>query len=68
MREVSFKCRCSEERIGEMLMLLGTEELDELIAEDKPAEITCNYCNTIYTVPRPELERLRAQVKPFQSN
>ncbi len=69
-REISFKCRCSDERIGEMLMLLGTVDLDELIAENKPAEITCNFCNAIYTVERAELERIRAQVAggPRQSN
>jgi molecular chaperone Hsp33 len=69
-REVRFKCRCSDERIGEMLMLLGTVDLDELIAENKPAEITCNFCNAVYTVDRPELERIRAQVAggPRQSN
>jgi molecular chaperone Hsp33 len=68
-RAVRFRCRCSPERIGEMLALLGTVDLDEMIAEDKPAEVVCNYCNTRYRILRPELERIRARVAgPRQSN
>ncbi|HXU68887.1 MAG TPA: Hsp33 family molecular chaperone HslO [Polyangia bacterium] len=67
-RAVRFQCRCSPERIGEMLALLGTVDLDEMIAEDKPAEVVCNYCNTRYQIHRPELERIRARVAPRESN
>jgi molecular chaperone Hsp33 len=69
-RTVRFQCRCSSERIGEMLALLGTVDLDEMIAEDKPAEVVCNYCNTRYQIARPELERIRARVAggPRESN
>jgi len=27
-----------------VLALLGTVDLDEMIAENKPAEVVCNYC------------------------
>lgn len=69
-RGVRFHCRCSPERIGEMLALLGTVDLDEMIAEDKPAEVVCNYCNTRYQIARPELEQIRARVAggPRESN
>jgi molecular chaperone Hsp33 len=69
-RAVRFRCRCSPERIGEMLALLGTVDLDEMIAEDKPAEVVCNYCNTRYQIGRSELETIRARVAggPRESN
>jgi molecular chaperone Hsp33 len=69
-RPVRFACRCSERRIGDMLGLLSTVDLDELIAEDKPAEVTCNFCNRRFVVERAELERIRSQVAggPRQSN
>ncbi len=69
-RSVRFHCKCSPERIGEMLALLGTVDLDEMIAEDKPAEVVCNYCNTRYQIGRSELERIRARVagRPRESN
>jgi len=67
-RDIRFRCRCSPERIGEMLALLGTVDLDEMIAEDKPAEVVCNYCNTRYQIGRSELESIRARVAPRESN
>jgi molecular chaperone Hsp33 len=69
-RSVRFACKCSPERIGEVLTLLGTADLDEMIAENKPAEITCNYCGQRYHVDRSQLERIRSQVAggPRQSN
>jgi molecular chaperone Hsp33 len=67
-RPVRFYCRCSDDRIVSMLSLLGTVDLDEMIAENKPAEIICNFCNAVYRVDRSELERIRAQVAPRQSN
>jgi molecular chaperone Hsp33 len=60
-RPVRFQCRCSAERIAQMLQLLGTVDLDEMIAEDKPAEIVCNYCSTRFQIGRSELERIRAE-------
>lgn len=69
-RGIRFHCRCSAERIGEMLALLGTVDLDEMIAENKPAEVVCNYCNTRYQIGRQELEQIRARVAggPRESN
>jgi molecular chaperone Hsp33 len=64
-RPVQFHCRCSRDRIESMLGLLSSVDLDEMIADDKPAEITCNFCNTVYRVERGELERIRG---PRQAN
>jgi molecular chaperone Hsp33 len=69
-RAVRFQCRCSAEKIAQMLQLLGTVDLDEMIAENKPADVFCNYCNTHYQIGRGDLERIRAEVagRPRQSN
>jgi molecular chaperone Hsp33 len=61
-RSVRFQCRCSAERIVGTLMLLSIGDLDEMIADPKPTEVVCNFCNTKYQVARNELERIRAQV------
>jgi molecular chaperone Hsp33 len=61
-RAVRFQCQCSAERIAQTLALLGTVDLDEMIAENKPAEVTCNFCSTHYQMGRSDLERIRAQV------
>jgi len=40
-----FECRCSRERIGRMLLSLGHEEVDSIIAELGRVEVTCDFCN-----------------------
>ena len=67
-RPVRFQCQCSDERIRATLQLLTALELDEMIAENKPAEVTCNFCNQHYEVPVTELAELRAAIVPRESN
>lgn len=61
-RPVRFHCRCSDERIRSMLHLMSITDLDEMIAEQKPAEVTCNFCNQKFAVPPSEIEKIRAEV------
>jgi molecular chaperone Hsp33 len=56
---VRYRCRCSVERVEGMLALLTTVDIDEMIAEQGHAEVTCNFCNTRYLIERPALERIR---------
>jgi len=67
-RPVQFACPCSDGRITNMLRMLPPTELDEMAAADKPAEIICNFCNAVYLVERAELEEIRRQVAPRESN
>ena len=67
-RPVRFQCQCSDERIRATLSLLTATDLDEMIAEGKPAEVTCNFCNQHYEVPVTELAELRTQLVPRESN
>jgi molecular chaperone Hsp33 len=61
-RPVRFQCRCSRERIVDTMRLLSTKELDEMIAEDKAAEVTCNFCSARYAVSVDELRSIRDEV------
>lgn len=61
-RSVRFQCRCSDERIRSVLHLMSITDLDEMIAEQKPAEVTCNFCNQKFSVPPSEIEKIRAEV------
>jgi molecular chaperone Hsp33 len=58
-RQLRFACRCSRDKVEESMTLLGTVDLDEMIAEDGQAEVTCNFCNTRYLIDREGLERIR---------
>jgi molecular chaperone Hsp33 len=43
-----FHCGCSFERVLGALKLLGEDELQDMIVKDNGAEVTCEFCNTIY--------------------
>ena len=43
-----FACRCSRERVGQMLLGLGADEINGLIAERGEAEVGCDFCGAVY--------------------
>ena len=57
-QEVRFQCRCSRQRSVAALMLLGQEELQDMLQKDGGAELTCHFCNTKYNVDDTELQSL----------
>lgn len=57
-RELQFRCRCDRGRIEAMLRTLADGDIDEMIAEGK-AEITCNFCNSVYQFSVEELTEVR---------
>ena len=56
---VQYKCDCSRERIEKALISIGKKDLDEIINEDKLAEVSCHFCNTVYHFNEAELIDLR---------
>jgi molecular chaperone Hsp33 len=55
---VQFSCHCSGDRVIGALKILGTDELRDMIEKDNGAEVTCEFCNEVYQIPRTELEQL----------
>jgi molecular chaperone Hsp33 len=45
---VFFRCRCSRERVGNMLRALGREEVDSVIAEFGQVDVRCEFCSRSY--------------------
>lgn len=52
---LSFNCDCSKERVTSSLKLLDVAELEDMLAKDKGAEVTCRFCSERYVVSEPEL-------------
>jgi molecular chaperone Hsp33 len=48
-RPVSFVCRCSKERVGSVLKVLGREEVTGLLADRRTIEVDCDFCGLRYT-------------------
>ena len=57
--ETGFRCDCSKERISRALSTLSRQDLDEMINDNEPIEVKCQFCNTAYTFDVDELKEIR---------
>lgn len=55
---LSYECDCYRERMQEVLMSLGQQELQAMIDEDHGCEIRCQFCNEIYHFNEDDLTEL----------
>lgn len=60
-QDVSFVCGCSREKCSAAIISLGTEVINEHIAEGK-LDISCEYCNTTYQFDSADLTALLQQL------
>ena len=54
----SFYCNCSKDRVKKAIISIGKKDLNEMIAEGKPTEVKCHFCNTAYTFSIEELKEI----------
>ena len=54
-QKVEFQCRCSRERSISALRILGPKELEDILNNEKKAELTCQFCKNIYVVTEEEI-------------
>ena len=47
-RHPSFHCGCSREKVGNMLKMLGREEIDSALAELGKLDVNCDFCGQDY--------------------
>jgi len=47
-RHPSFQCSCTREKVGNMLLMLGQEEVDAALAELGSLSINCDFCGQHY--------------------
>lgn len=45
---VRWHCPCSRERVAEMLRMLGSEEIQDILNERDSIEVACNFCGKPY--------------------
>jgi len=59
-KKLADTCRCSSERVEQVLRSLPEDSMEEMIVEDA-ATVTCEFCSRSYRFDRPALARLRAE-------
>ena len=47
-RPVSFHCRCSSEKMKQVLTVLGEKDVKDLLKEKGQVEVSCDFCNQQY--------------------
>ncbi|HHV72261.1 MAG TPA: Hsp33 family molecular chaperone HslO [Clostridia bacterium] len=61
-KPLAFKCRCSRERLEQILITLGEKEIKDMIEEQNGAELKCHFCNRVYTFSKEDLTKLLEQM------
>jgi molecular chaperone Hsp33 len=62
-REVRHRCQCSLSRVEETLIALGKKELEEILKEGKPLEVTCNFCKRVYKISLESIKNLLEEAR-----
>ena len=57
---VRFHCTCARERLEQILIAMGREELEDMLAQ-QDTEVTCRFCSSVYRFTPGELKRLILQ-------
>ena len=67
-RPVSVACRCSRAGISRLLLSLGQEECDSILAEQGRIAVTCEFCGREYAYNRAEAAELFAAAGSIPSS
>ena len=55
----AFRCDCSKERVSRALATLNRKDMDDLINDNEPIEVKCQFCNQAYKFTVEDLKALR---------
>lgn len=74
-KEVVFRCDCSKKKTGDILASLGQQQLQSLLDEGKPVELSCGWCGKKYVFSLDEIKKIKDELarpaendRPFPSN
>lgn len=61
-QEVSYKCKCSREKIEATLAGLGEKELKSMYEDLPQVDIKCHFCNTEYSFSKKDIEKILKKI------
>ncbi|NMW84941.1 Hsp33 family molecular chaperone HslO [Peptoniphilus sp. AGMB00490] len=67
-REITYKCNCSREKVEDAIVSVGPKEIEEILREDKKAEVSCYFCDKVYNFDESDLERMLKKAKDINKN
>lgn len=60
--EVAYRCGCSQERARVAVSALGADGVADVLANEREAVVTCEFCRSRYIVSEPELHDIRRRL------
>ena len=58
---IEYRCYCSRERVEDAIRSIGPEELESIIAEGRDVDVSCQFCDKVYTFSPEALQKLRQE-------
>ena len=55
---VGYRCYCSRERVADAILGAGEAELESMINDGKDIDVSCQFCDTVYTFTPDDLRAL----------
>jgi molecular chaperone Hsp33 len=56
--KLCWRCRCSYERVLASLRLFGAVQLAEMIGDNVPTQVNCDFCGKVYAVPIKDIRKV----------
>lgn len=67
-REITYKCNCSREKVEDAIVSVGPREIEEILREDKKAEVSCYFCDKVYDFDESDLEKMLKKAEDINKN
>ena len=55
---VQYACNCSKERVTRAIASIGKKDLQEMVDDQQPIEVNCQFCDKHYVFTPEELKNL----------
>ena len=59
----SFHCGCSKEHFAKALVCIGKKDLEDMIKDNEPIEVNCQFCGSHYVYGVEELKEFAAKAQ-----
>lgn len=56
--EISYRCYCSRDRVSQAILSVGRDELESMISEGKDIDVSCQFCDALYSFTPADLTAL----------
>lgn len=67
-KPTQFRCSCSKAKVGNMLRLLGAQEVESILAELGKIDVNCDFCNKQYVLDALDISHAFSENAVFVDN